>query len=149
MHCESFIQPPQILSLLKSLPLQPSPHCIVSSRLDGWHSFFTSPKLPLLKYIYCKQGNIHWAKLLRIPPNDVFHRKPFAVPFLTFKALNNAIIRSLYNLNKYSCKTFVVLLKTMKNAKVQPSKSFPVCGSYCNTYVATDRGCNVFCKICN
>ena len=31
---------------------------------------------------YSKQGKIHWAKLLRIPPNVVFHGKTFAVPYV-------------------------------------------------------------------
>ena len=30
---------------------------------------------------YCKQGEIRWAKLLWIPPNEV-HRKTFVVPYV-------------------------------------------------------------------
>ena len=37
---------------------------------------------------------------------------------LCLQHLNNAIIRSLYNISKYYGKTFAVLLKTVKNAKV-------------------------------
>ena len=32
--------------------------------------------------IYRKRGKIRWAKLSRIPPNVVFHRKTFAVPYV-------------------------------------------------------------------
>ena len=31
---------------------------------------------------YRKQGKIRWAKLSRIPPNEVFHRKTFTVPYV-------------------------------------------------------------------
>ena len=31
---------------------------------------------------YRKQGKIRWAKHLWIPPNKVFHRKTFAVPYV-------------------------------------------------------------------
>ena len=60
---------------------------------------------------YHKWGKIRWAKLSRISPDEVFHGKTFTVT----QHLNNAIIRSLSNIHG---KTFVVLLKTTKNAKV-------------------------------
>ena len=44
---------------------------------------------------------------------------------LRLQHLSNAIIRSLYNIHG---KTFAVLLKPAKNAKVKPSESFPIYG---------------------
>ena len=66
---------------------------------------------------YRKQEKIYWAKLSRIPPNEVFTGKLCGA--LSLKHSNNAIIRSLYDINKYIHeKTFAVLLKTVKKAKV-------------------------------
>ena len=33
-------------------------------------------------HTYCKQGKIRWSKLSWIPPNKVFHRKTFVVPYI-------------------------------------------------------------------
>ena len=52
--------------------------------------------------MYRKWGKIRWAKLLQIPPNEVFHGKTFAVPYIC----NNIIIRSFYNINKDSRENF-------------------------------------------
>ena len=57
-------------------------------------------------YTYRKWGKIHWAKLSRIPRNVVFHVKTFMVATLRLQHLNNAIIRSLCNINKYSQENF-------------------------------------------
>ena len=57
--------------------------------------------------IYCKRGKIRWAKLSRISPNS---RKNIRSA-LSLQHLNNAIIRSLYNIHG---KNFVMLLKTTK-----------------------------------
>ena len=59
---------------------------------------------------YCKWGKIHWAKLLRIPLNEVFHKK-------LLWCLTKTLILYM-KLVKYSWENFAVLLKTAKNAKV-------------------------------
>ena len=63
------------------------------------------------KCTYRKRGKIRWAKLSRIPPNVVFHGKTFAVPYNCY----NAIIQSIYNINKDSRENFRGALENHEN----------------------------------
>ena len=64
---------------------------------------------------YRKWGKIRWDKLLRIPPNKVFHGKIFSLWCLTFKTLKQCHHMKLYNINEYTQKTFMVA--TLKNCE--------------------------------
>ena len=61
-----------------------------------------------------KRGKICSAKL---SPNEVFHGKTFVVPYM-FKTLQQHHHMKLVYIMNIHHKTFAVLLKTMKNAKV-------------------------------
>ena len=71
--------------------------------------------------MYRKRGKIRWAKLLQIPPNEVFHGKTFAVPYVC----NNAIIRSFYNINKYSWENFHGAFENRENRISLAQRIFP------------------------
>ena len=63
---------------------------------------------------YRKRGKICWAKLSWIPPNEVFRGKAFAVPYV-YNTQTMPLYEACIN---FHGKTFAVLLKTVKNAKV-------------------------------
>ena len=68
--------------------------------------------------VYCKRGNIRWAK-----PSHRFHSMKFSREnFSSALCLNNVIIQTkLIHINNIHKKTFVVLLKTSKTQKFSPA----------------------------
>ena len=73
-----------------------------------------------LSVAYRKRGKIRWAKHSWFQPYKVFCRNTFVVHWPP--------VFIIYLQLKIHGKTFVVLSKTTKTVKVQPSKSFPVYG---------------------
>ena len=64
---------------------------------------------------YCRCGKICWAKCLWFQPNWSFRRNTFALPWLKVLIINFSIIKRGAYIHG---KTFAVLLKTVKSAKV-------------------------------
>ena len=72
------------------------------------------------KPIYRKRGKIHWAKFLQTPPNEVIHRKTFAVPNVS-QYLSKAIVYTC----KYSQENFRGALENCENCESLAQRIFP------------------------
>ena len=91
----------------------------------GIRSLAATPhKLSGVIYRILKRGKIRWAELSRIPPNVVIRGKTFAV-HLRLPHLNNVVIRSLYNINKYSRENFRGALENRETRKFSPANLSP------------------------
>ena len=58
------------------------PHKLQTTRLQDEVNVWKELNSWCSIMVYRKQGKIRWAKCSRIPPNEVFHRKTFVVPYI-------------------------------------------------------------------